>query len=62
MSQNFNLVTKVHVTGTSALDITVARTPQIPVMDILVHFCDIYIRVLSCTRSQFPFYHYWNGS
>ena len=30
------------MTGTSALDITVARTPQIPVMDILVHFCDIY--------------------
>ncbi len=29
-------------------------------MDILVHFRDIYIRVLSCTRSQFPFYHYWN--
>ncbi len=26
----FNLVTKVHVTGTSALNITVARTPQIP--------------------------------
>ncbi len=26
-----NLFTKVHMTGTSALDITVARTPQIPV-------------------------------
>ncbi len=31
----FNLVTKVHVTGTSALDITVARTPQIPVSGML---------------------------
>ena len=28
----FNLVTKVHVTDTSALEITVARTHQIPVL------------------------------
>ncbi len=34
MSQNY---ITVHVTGTSALDIAVARTQQIPVIDIIVH-------------------------